>query len=186
MQEFDELVAESVARLDHTLIEQSVFGADDPALIVQFLRSACLQALGSPPMAGLFAAKNIGLSYGLQLADGRRVVVKGHQPWVRSLVQARLAGKIQAELCEAGFPAPRPLADPVPISNGGHLTIEEYKPGELGDAHSPSVRREMAERLADLIRLAQQFTSTDLTVPWLAPAEGPLWPRAHNYLLTSH
>jgi hypothetical protein len=118
---------------------------------------------------------------GVVLADGRRVVVKAHRPEVPA---AYLAGSthVQAELASRGFPAPLPLAGPLPLGRG-LATIEELvDEGERRDAHDPRIRDELARTLARLVTAARDLVGTPgLRAGLLSqPGSTPLWPVPHS------
>ncbi|HEY7200437.1 MAG TPA: hypothetical protein VIC57_09510, partial [Candidatus Dormibacteraeota bacterium] len=108
-------------------VERHVFASGDPAAIAACVAGVCRSALGAGVEGSNFAEKSIGIVVGLRLDDGRDVVVKAHQPWQRTLAQEAACVRVQAALHAAGFPAPRPLAGPLPVLSGpGHLTFEEH------------------------------------------------------------
>ncbi len=69
----------------------------------------CDDQLGSEPVGTLFHSLRISTVFGLQLADGRRVVLKArpNESRIASCVAA------QAQLAGTGFPCARPLTRPV-------------------------------------------------------------------------
>lgn len=179
----DPVIAESVASWpDDTRLEQRVFGTDDPASITAIVDAFCRDRLGSSLGRTLFAEKSIGVVYGLELADGRQVVVKGHSGWSGPSSRITACIRIQAALHEAGFPAPRPLAGPHPADSAGasYLTAEELAEGEVADAHSPDVRRSMARALAQLVRLATPHASPAIPGQWWMEPDAPIWPAPHS------
>jgi Ser/Thr protein kinase RdoA (MazF antagonist) len=102
---------------------------------------------------------------GLELADGRRVVVK-----CRDDAAGRVRGcvDVQRRLAAAGFPCPAPLAGPAPLGSRV-VTAEEYVPGGAQLDLGADRARLFAEALARLVRLAPPPEA----VPSLAPA--PPW-----------
>jgi len=132
--------------------------------------------LDAVPVGELFRGGYLSLVVGLQLEDGREVVVELRPP------APRLAGcfEVHRRLYEAGFPCPQPLAGPVALA-GFIATVESYIPG--GDRFPPSGRtaEPFASALAALVAAAPAVSD----VPSLAPnppwtawnhAEGGLWP----------
>ncbi len=96
----------------------------------------------------LFRRKHLSRVLGMELADGRRVVVKARP------VERRIAGCIaaQAALARTGFPCPAPLAGPDQV-NGLAVTAETLIPGGV---HLQPARGAMpfAALLARLIKTA--------------------------------
>jgi hypothetical protein len=62
----------------------------------------------APPVRRLFRAVGVGEVDGLELADGRRVVVKVHW-WNVTVERMAEVQRVQAHLADAGLPVPRPL-----------------------------------------------------------------------------
>jgi Phosphotransferase enzyme family len=124
----------------------------------------CLQWLGATPLHLLFEGGHLSGVVGLDLSDGRQVVVKIRPP------AARIVGcvAVQRHLFAAGFPCPEPLAGPAPIGSAT-ATAETYIPGGDVldvDAAAPAL---FAKLLVDLVRLAPPAA----TIPTLEPA--PPW-----------
>ena len=75
------------------------------------LAAWCGRWLGAPPGRALVATGHLAAVTGLELVDGRRVVVKVRPPAVR--LAAGVA--VQQQLWAVGFPYPRVLAGPAPL-----------------------------------------------------------------------
>ncbi len=141
------------------------------------LANWCAQWLGAPPRHLLFEGGHLSGVVGLELSDGRQVVLKIRPP------AARIAGcfAVQRHLFAAGFPCPEPLAGPAPIGSAT-ATAEMYVPGGAaldGDAAVPEL---FAKLLIDLVRLAPSLATVPTLEPappwvgWSHEAEG-IWPR---------
>ena len=118
--------------------------------------------------------------FGLLLEDGRRVVLKAHQPR-QSFGFLRAVVETQTYLAGEGFPCPRPVIPPAPIGNG-FATVETFvEEGDFADAHQPLIRAAIAKGLARLIELTRVLERQPaLRESWsLWDADG-LWP------LTAH
>jgi Ser/Thr protein kinase RdoA (MazF antagonist) len=125
----------------------------------------CIAALGSPVSQLLFATRAVSEVYGVQLADGRAVVVKS-----RPETQLRVSGclEVQRSLAKRGFPCPLPLT---PASTRGSMTVhaEEYWPGgDVAQGDGPEVAARFAVLLAELAAMTDQIDP-----PPLLP--NPLW-----------
>ena len=106
----------------------------------------CREHLGGGVAKRLFERTSVGVVTGLALSDGRRVVVKVHQPRRRrEFLEAVYA--VQARLHADHFPCPRPLVGPEPLGDVLAVAEELVEEGEYRDAHEPVVRRAMAELL---------------------------------------
>jgi hypothetical protein len=164
-------------------VEEATFGTADPDAIAAAVERFCRAELGAPVAGCTFYLVSVGGVFGLTLADGRRVVLKAHQP---REARERLAAahRVQAALWDGGFPCPRPIVAPTPLGRG-HGTVSEHRDGGgHRDAHDPAVRRVMAELLARLVRDATAAaTPADVAAlgrPLLLPDE--LWPVPHSAL----
>ncbi len=61
-------------------VELAVHGTGDPRAIATEIDAFCRRELESPVAEALWYQSSIGAVAGLRVEDGRRVVVKGHQP----------------------------------------------------------------------------------------------------------
>ncbi len=141
----------------------------------------CRAHLGSPIERYRFFDSSSGSVHGVELADGRAVVVKGHRPGVPTdFLRATTA--VQRGLARAGFPAPDPLVDPQPCG-AGHLGAETLLPqSRPTDAHAPGIRRVLARGLVRFQRLAAPHHDTLASVrhPMAEPVGGALYPAPHS------
>jgi len=167
---------------DNPAVERAIFGTADPQGIVSAVDAFCRRWLGSPIEGSLFYRSSVGSVLGLRLTDGRRVVLKAHQPGVPVAFLEAVA-TVTAALKAEDFPCPAPLAGPLPLG-AGTGTVESYEAeGDFRNPHEPEVCRAIARALADLSRLAAPFVDT----PGLEhhggdlPA-GVLWPVPHSVL----
>jgi hypothetical protein len=162
------------------LVERSVFGMSDPVVIVGAVDAFCRTHLGAPIDRYTFYRSSIASVHGLVLADGRRVVVKAHQPEI-ALGHLKAMGSVQRQLAGAGFPCPSPLIPPQRLVYGWATAEEELATGEPADGHDPRIRKEMARSLAKLLQLCRPLGAPD-GVPidrQLLVPHGRLWPVPH-------
>src|SRR5262245_11644278 len=82
--DLDRAIAAHLAEWDEAVVELAVFGTDEPARIGSILRRFVASTLGTQISECLFYRTSVGSVAGLVLEDRRRVVVKAHQPHVRS------------------------------------------------------------------------------------------------------
>lgn len=129
------------------------------------LAAWCRCWLGTPPTGMLFESGYLSSVSGVQLADGRKVVVKAREPAARLVACVQ----IQRHLCAAGFACPEPLAGPAPL--GALLaTAEAYVPGGEVLAPTPEAPRLYAEALALSVALAPPIAALptlDPPHPWV-------------------
>ncbi|MBD0329362.1 MAG: hypothetical protein ICV64_04585 [Thermoleophilia bacterium] len=116
-----------------------------------------------------------GLVFGLLLDDGRRVAVKLVPP---SEGRAALEGAraVQQALWARGFPAPRPLAGPLPVGRGHALVDEWREDGDFKDTRAPALRRAMAATLARFVAEAAAVPGVER----LPRALNGRWERPHH------
>ena len=179
--ELAQLIAERRASWTSWPVERLVFGTDDVDSIAAQVDRFCCERLGAAVAEPCFFESSVGSVFGLQLADGRQVVVKVHQP-KEPVEFLQAVHVVQSYLVDAGFPAPRPLLAPSPLGLG-HATVEELRvEGSWADAHDPAVRRTLAETLARLVKLGRAFVN----LPGLRRGllsripDRQLWPEPHS------
>ena len=162
-----------------------MFGTWDLGEIDAWLRGFCVSALGSSVAERLFRKTSVGVVFGLLLTDGRRVVVKVHQPR-ETFVRLRAVHEIQAAVFDAGLPCPQPLAGPVALGNG-HATVETLlDTGTFRDTHDPTCRRLIATALAHHLEVTgERPVPKALSGGWSLLACDRLWPAdAHSPIFT--
>jgi hypothetical protein len=182
--QLEQAVGAHLAAWTTPYVELAIHGTDDPAAIARALARWCRVRLGSEPRDCAFYRSSIGAVAGLELEDGRRVVLKAHQPRV-PIARLQAIHAVTATLSSAGYPCPMPLAGPSPLG-AGHATAERWAGGgRVRDAHEPVVRRELAARLAELVALARgaDVPREPLGRSWYgALPTDVLWPRPHSRL----
>jgi hypothetical protein len=172
-------IARQLATWDEPVVEAAIFGTTEPAAIA----GAIGGVLDGTIAETLFYRTSVGAVAGVVLADGRRVVVKAHQPHVGA---ARLAAvhEVMRALADAGFPCPRPVAGPLPLGRGLATVEALVDDGEVRDGHEPAVRRELAVRIVELMRLVPPAPAYQpLGASWFSGLPSDvLWPRPHSPL----
>ena len=141
----------------------------------------CRDAFGLEVVDPLFFASSVGCVHGVELADGRQVVVKAFQPNFGA-GYLRAVQDLQTALADAGLPAPRPLIGPLPLG-AGLATAETMLPRPpSADGHDPAVRALLAAGLARFIVKASAFVDHPGLAdhPLAASDEDALWPHVHD------
>ena len=128
------------------------------------LAAWCRRWLGAEPRRSLFELRQLSCVVGLELADGRSVVVKARPP----IERLTACVMVQRRLWERGYPCPQPLAGPAPLGDLA-ATAESYQPAGDPLPRNPDSPRRFAEALAALVAAAPDPT----TLPSLDPA--PPW-----------
>ena len=170
-------IAAELATWEDCHVELAIFGTDEPAGIAAALDRACEAAIGSGIAEARFYTASIGAVAGVELDDGRAVVIKCHQPTV--------ARATLDEVCALRRPlalSPAVLAGPIPIALG-HAVIEAFDArGELADAHEPAIRRALAASLHVIVETSRPAVARSRLGPVLAPPADSLWPTPHSKL----
>ena len=145
--------------------------------------------MGAEPLGGRIAKVRfrdgrIDVVWGVELEDGRAVVIKTHRTPV-DMDATRAARDAQRLLTVAAFPCPTPLAGPDEVE-GRVLTAETLIEGEIPDGRDPANRQLLAEGFArhiellrgepDLLRRAGPGPS------WCHYQAGP-WPVPHDTIV---
>ncbi|HEU4582349.1 MAG TPA: phosphotransferase [Polyangiaceae bacterium] len=183
MADLEQIIASELASWNQRPVEHAIFGHSDPARIARELERCAGELLRSRVSAGLFYRASIGAVAGVELADGRRAVLKVHQP-DRSREHLAEVLRLQCQLAQRGCFAPAVWAGPHPLARG-HLVIERYVlEGSTRDGHEPAIRRGLARSLHALSAALEPFVS-ESALPPHALAElppGRLWPPPHSKL----
>jgi hypothetical protein len=130
------------------------------------LASWCRTWLGTAPTRVLFETRHLSTVVGLQLTDGRAIVLKARPSAPRLLACAQ----VQHQLWLAGYACPQLLVGPTALG-AFTVTAEAYVPGGEPLTRSADAPRRFAEALADLVARAPAADS----VPSLAPPPAWVW-----------
>ncbi|MBA3787391.1 MAG: phosphotransferase [Actinobacteria bacterium] len=154
---------------------EAVFGTEPPD---EAFERFCRVELGSGIREVVFERASAGIVRALELEDGRRVVVKAHQPG-RDESFLTAVREVQAFLHAAGYPVPLPLGGPAPLGRGLGLAQEFRDEGSWENAHRPEIRRELARSLATQLELTRSLGAViGLGRGWRLWAGAGLWPPA--------
>ena len=130
----------------------------------------------------LFVHVSVGATFGLQLSDGRRVVLKILRPTFdpRHMTSVR---RVQRHLAENGFPCPAPMAGPALLGRGLAVLDEFLAAGRPPDPHDCVERRIMADGLFRLMDAAAGAPgATGLAHHHMNDRPGRVWPVPHSAL----
>lgn len=164
--------------------ERVVHGAVTLPELHTFLDAWVRDRLGSAIADVRFRAGRIDAVWGVELQDGRAVVIKAHRTPV-DLDAAHATIDAQRALAAAGFPCPVPLAGPDEV-DGRVLTAETLLVGARPDGRDPAIRRLLADGLArhlHILRARPDLVPRAGSGPsWCRYQSGP-WPVPHDTLV---
>lgn len=167
-----------------TPTERALYGAVSALELRAFIDGWVSRRLGSPIATVRFRAGRIDVVWGVELEDGRAVVIKTHRT-PADLTAIRVAIEAQQLLAQANFPCAVPLAGPDEVE-GRVLTAETLIEGTIPDGRDAASRRLLADGLArhiyilrgrsDIVGRAGHGPS------WCRYQAGP-WPVPHDTLV---
>lgn len=159
-------------------LRRALFGTTDAGTIAAAIERFVAERLG-PIESCVFVRCGVGLVVGVELADARRVVLKVHR-WNVTVERLSAVQEVQAALAAAGLPAPAPLIAPATLGTG-IATAEDLLDGDSADGHDPTVRRSVAELLAELVSAAGAIEPPPAVGERaLRPAGDQLWGEPHD------
>jgi hypothetical protein len=169
-----------LAEWERPYVELAIHGSAEPRVIALALDAFCRRELNAPVVEAFFYRSSIGAVAGVALMDGRRVVIKAHQP-NRVTAQLRDVLKLQRHLAANTGIAPHVIAGPLPLGSG-LATVEEFRSdGEIRDGHEPTIRRALASGLHRVIRELETFADR-VELRSIDPPGDSLWPVPHSRL----
>ncbi|MGZ3444003.1 MAG: phosphotransferase, partial [Polyangia bacterium] len=142
----------------------------------------CRDELGGAVRRGLFHSASIGAVTAVELVDGRRVVVKAHQPereleWLQEVV------RVQMHLASRALHATTVCGGPSPIGRGLGIVEAFVERGATRDAHEPIVRAALARGLREIVvACAGLVAGSSLRAHLGDLPAGALWPTPHSKL----
>lgn len=167
--------------LDDGLLEELIFGTREPDEIAALVDGWCRDALGSQIAAYVFYRASVGSVHGVELHDGRRVVVKAVRPG--SHAERMIAARgWTARLAADGYPCPRPLGEPREIGRGLAAAESWLDVGAPPDCGVRAQRRLIAVELAALLARGRREHELEVALPptWTGRASGELYGEAHD------
>ena len=164
--------------------EAAVYGDATPLELYAFLDAWTTSRLGSPIGRVHFRAGRIDVVWGVELDDGRAVVVKMHRP-PAELDAIRVTNDAQRVLVGSGFPCAMPLAGPEEV-DGHVLTAESMIVGTAPDGRDPAHRLLLAEGLARHIEILRDHPDVVRRAgpgPSCCHYQAGPWPVPHDTLV---
>lgn len=183
-----DVVAAHLAEWDVAVVEQDVFGTSEAAAICDLTDRFCRAHLGAGIRGSLFYVSSIGCVHGVELEDGRRIVIKARPPaqtnpdMILDETALNSISRITSWLFSRGYPCPEPIL-PSHALGKGNATVEAFVDVEITDGFDPIIRGALAGGLADLIAALRELP-TDIEIAHLSPQfRGKvLFPQPHSKL----
>lgn len=168
-------------------VELDCFGTDSAERIAEMMNKFCQTHLGSGIRGYLFYGSSVGSTQGVQLEDGRDLVIKVRpppetNPYLRlDRTSLETICRVMKWLADRGYPCARPILGPTPLARG-HATVEELiERGHRGNGFEPECRRRIASGLAELIGLLRAFKGEVGCLKHFRKADS-LYPQPHSKL----
>jgi hypothetical protein len=160
-------------------LEERLLGTKDASEIVAIVADLCSDVLGAAPRAWLFYTASVGAVHGIELVDGRRVVVKLHRSEIDE-TYLRALNELRVHAAQAGLPAPLSLAEPTRC-RAALATFEAFLDrGDPPNAREPAVRTRIARELARFVEVCRSFPDPARLGSWFVPSGGAVWPPPHD------
>lgn len=174
-----ELVAAHLDGWEPVTTDEAVFGTKDPAAIAALLDGFCQHELGSGVTGALFYGSSVGCVAGVELGDGRSVVVKAYQRrWGRGFLAA--VSRVQGHLAAHGFPCPEAILGARPLGPA-LANVETVLPDPgVRTLASPTDMAASAAGLARQIGLCRDVAEPILSNHPLNAEPGQLYPEPHS------
>jgi hypothetical protein len=181
------VIQEELDTWETPFVELDAFGTADAGRIVATIDAFAREQLGAGVTGYLFYSASIGSTHGIELEDGRRVVIKVRPPAESNpylpLDRGSLEKVVVAQryLADAGYPCPTPLLGPVVLARG-LATVESWlAPGEIRDGHDVRVRSLLAAGLHEHAAILEPLVASATTAHFDVPRDR-LFPQPHSKL----
>ena len=154
-----------------------IYGTADGRAIAEEIDRFCRDELKSGVARPLFYETSQGSVTGVELGDGRRVVVKAHRAgealaWLHEMV------RVQMHLASRGLWATTVCGGPAPLGRTLGVVEAFVDRGVTRDGREPAVRGELARGLFALVAACRPLVAgSTLRRHYLADLGDDLWPR---------
>jgi hypothetical protein len=142
-----ETIQKKIQTWDTPFVELDCFGTDNAERIAEMMNDFCRNNLGSNIRGYLFYGSSVGSTHGIQLEDGRRIVIKARPPAETNpypkfdRISLEAICNVMRWLAARDYPCPRPILGTLPLGNG-LATVEEFMDvGNRGNGFDPVCRK---------------------------------------------
>jgi hypothetical protein len=168
-------------------VEIDAFGTADAGHIAAMIDAFAREQLGAGVTGYLFYSASVGSTHGIELEDGRRVVIKVRPPSEtnpclpldRNSLEQIVAA--QRHLADAGYPCPTPLLGPFPLARGLATVETWHAGGETRDGHDARVRALLAAGLHEHAAILEPLLQSARPAHFDVPPDR-LFPQPHSKL----
>ncbi|HEX6838380.1 MAG TPA: hypothetical protein VF334_17510, partial [Polyangia bacterium] len=135
-----------------------IYGTGEPRAIAGEIARFCSDELGGRVLRPLLYETSQGSVAALELADGRRVVVKAHRPdepldWLQEVV------RVQMHLASRGLPATTVCGGPAPLGRGLAVVEALVERGVTREGRDPVVRAALARGLWAIVEACRPLVA---------------------------
>lgn len=182
-----ETIRTEIETWDSPFIELDCFGTDNAGGIVEAVNEFCQTHLHGAIRNYLFYRASVGSTHGIQLEDGRNVVIKVRPPPETNLdlsfdrKSLETICSVMSWLSDRGYPCPRIRLGPTPLARGLATVEELLDRGQHGNGFEPKCRKLIATGLAELIETLRSFEGDVSCLKHFRRGES-LYPQPHSKL----
>jgi hypothetical protein len=148
-----DMLQKEIQTWDSPFVELDCFGTDSAEQIAEMMDEFCRAHLGSNLRGYLFYGSSVGSTHGVQLEDGRDVVIKVRPPPETNLdlsfdrTSLESICGVTKWLADRGYPFPKPILGPTPVAKGLATVDEFLDRGQHGNGFEPECRKLIARDL---------------------------------------
>ena len=182
-----ETIRKEIETWDSPFVELDCFGTENSGQIVSVMNEFCRTHLCSGIRGYFFYRASIGSVHGLQLEDGRDLVIKVRPPRATnpnlSFDSTSLGAicSVMNWLADRGYPCPKIILGPTRLSKGLATVEELLERGERGNGFDPECRKLIASGFAELIDRLRSFPGDPSCLKHFQRGD-VLYPQPHSKL----
>jgi hypothetical protein len=168
-------------------VELDCFGMDNAERIAGIVDEFCRLHLGASIRGYFFYQASVGSTHGVQLENGRDVVIKVRPPPQTNPYLAHdrttlgTVCEVMNWLADRGYACPRTVLGSTPLAKGLATVEELLDYGQRGNGFDPACRKTIASGLAELIQLLRSFEREVSCVKHFR-RDASLYPQPHSKL----
>ena len=144
-------------------VELDCYGTDNAEQIAALIDDFCRNQLRSAIRGYYFYQSSVGSTHGLQLEDGRDIVIKVHPPadvnphLLNDQRSLDTVFQVTCWLAGQRYPCPKPILGPSPLGKGLATVDQFLERGDYGNGFEPECRKTIAVGFAELIDRLRSF-----------------------------